>query len=85
MKNEKKRRQLEATRNFFNALYELRCTGVRQIYYQDEMLDKITLVDVDTNEQIGEYAAGESLRKMFGQILDENALSSEYFVDLLEK
>ena len=84
MNNEKKMRQLEAARNFGKALHDLRCAGVRQEYYRDEMGEKITMIDQETGAQIGQFASAEILTKMTGQIIDEFALSDDYFGDLVK-
>lgn len=84
MSNERKKLQLEAARKFGEALHELRCAGIMQEYYRDEMGEKITMIDQETGAQIGQFASAEILTKMTGQIIDEFALSDDYFGDLVK-
>ena len=85
MVNEKKKRQLEAARNFRDALHDLRCEGVRTVLYQDDLVEKITLLDRETGKQIGEFATSELFSIMTGQIIDEFAISTDYFGDLVDE
>ena len=84
MSSEKKKRQLEAARNFGKALHDLHCAGIMQEYYRDEMGEKITLIDQETGVQIGQFASAEILTKMTGQIIDEFAVSDDYFGNLVK-
>ena len=85
MDNEKKERQLEAAMNFKDALHNLRCEGVRLVLHPGNSVYKITLFDRETDEQMAEFAAGEFLAILTGQIIDEFALSTDYFGDLLKE
>lgn len=79
MDNEKKKRQLEAAENFRDALHNLRCAGVRLVFHDEFGVDKITMFDRETNVQIAEFAVGEFIAILTGQIIDEFAVSTDYF------
>ena len=81
MSDEKKLRQLEAIENFGRALHELHCEG---IYFQDDITEKITLVDQETGEQVGQIAYSGLLARLTGQDIDELAVSDDYFRDAIK-
>jgi len=84
MTTEKKKLQLEAVRNFWKALEDLRCAGIKQEYLKDEKEEKITLIDQETGEQVGDFVSTELLTDVTGQIFDEYYVSYEYFGDLVK-
>lgn len=68
----KKMRQLEVVEGLGRALLDLCCEG---IYLQDDMAGKITLVDGETGEQIGQVAYSN---------IDEFTITDDYFRDALK-
>lgn len=84
MTDEKKKLQLEASRNFGKSLHDLRCAGIKTVYHQDGYTDRVVLVDRETGERIGEFAAAEFLTDMTGQIFDEFVVADDYFGELVK-
>ena len=79
-----KKIQLEAVRNFWKALEDLRCAGIKQKYLKDEKEERITLIDQETGKQVGDFVSTELLTDVTGQICDEYYVSYEYFGDLVK-
>ena len=84
MSKEKKKQQLDAVKAFGQALHDLRCAGIRQEYQQDGTADRIILIDRESDEQVAEFAAAEFLIGITGQTIDEFAISTDYFGDLVK-
>lgn len=79
----KKKEQLDAINEFSDALHRLKEMGVK-IYYQEGLVQVIEFADRESGQHLGEFASAELMFFISGHILDELALSRDYFGTLLD-